>query len=159
MKKRIRKMPKECKVSFSDDFIEKYRKEYNHTEMDKEVKEKTIEAYPWLDSHHIYFRTTCYDCGAFIGEEHLPGCDTARCLTCHGQRLGCDESCDELQDGHGDRWIGTMYPECVKYALDNDLFMKMVSGKGWTKVDRDNEDAILNINTAIMEVDFDNVNL
>ena len=46
----------------------------------------------------------CQDCGVEPGQPHSPGCDTARCLVCGGQRLTC---CCE--GGDGDVWDG-MWP-------------------------------------------------
>jgi hypothetical protein len=53
----------------------------------------------------------CHDCGVMPGEKHIEGCDTARCLTCGGQRLVCD-----CVTGYGDVWDG-MWPgtrECYE---------------------------------------------
>jgi hypothetical protein len=32
----------------------------------------------------------CHDCGAAIGEYHVPGCDSEECPACHGQAFCCD---------------------------------------------------------------------
>ena len=59
----------------------------------------------------------CHDCGVEPGQKHLDGCDTARCLICGGQRLGCD--CEE---GYGDVWDG-MWPG-TEYCYKNKLVVK-----------------------------------
>jgi len=60
--------------------------------------------------------STCHDCGAGPGEPHKSGCDTARCLTCGGQRLSCGCTDDK---GAGDIWTG-LWPgtlNCFEYGL------------------------------------------
>lgn len=58
----------------------------------------------------------CHDCRAAPGRKHTPGCDTARCLVCGGQRLSC--GCPE-DKGYGDVWTG-LWPgtiACYEYGL------------------------------------------
>src|SRR4030043_411984 len=60
----------------------------------------------------------CHDCGVSPGEVHIPGCDTARCLVCGGQRLSCECPEDDT-NGDGDIWTG-LWPgtiECYEYGL------------------------------------------
>jgi len=58
----------------------------------------------------------CHDCGVAPGSAHKPGCGTARCLVCGGQRLSCE--CPD-NEGYGDIWTG-LWPgtiECYEYGL------------------------------------------
>jgi hypothetical protein len=79
--------------------------------------DKMIEKFPWMESFRSDMQEQCHDCGAKLGQKHKRGCDTARCLVCGGQRLGCD-----CKGGHGDIWTGLMYPEYHKICLEQDFW-------------------------------------
>ena len=49
--------------------------------------EETTEGMAHLIPDH---GALCHDCGAAVGEYHVPGCDAEECPGCHGQALGCD---------------------------------------------------------------------
>jgi hypothetical protein len=56
----------------------------------------------------------CPDCGAAVGEDHVDGCDVARCQKMGGQRLSCD-----CGDCGNDAWTG-LWPgikECYEHKL------------------------------------------
>lgn len=58
--------------------------------------------------------SSCHDCGVKPGEQHLEGCDVARCTSCDGQRLSCD-----CEGGETDVWTGTWpgVKECYEQKL------------------------------------------
>ena len=66
----------------------------------------------------------CPDCSVEPGKPHLENCDVARCLTCEGQRLGCD-----CEDGHGDVWSG-IWPGVLE-ALEQNLICCWGDTKEW----------------------------
>jgi hypothetical protein len=46
----------------------------------------------------------CNDCGAEVGEPHVPGCDVARCTICGGQDISCD--CEDAPRPFMQLWEG-----------------------------------------------------
>jgi hypothetical protein len=55
----------------------------------------------------------CHDCGAYLDEEHGPGCDFERCTVCGDQRFLCElaGACEgrDTNQGHDPaaaRWRG-----------------------------------------------------
>lgn len=67
----------------------------------------------WKEENRISNKH-CGDCNAAPGEQHLEGCDVARCTSCGGQRLACD-----CKDGEPDIWTG-LWPgikECYERKL------------------------------------------
>lgn len=78
-----------------------------------------IHEHPWMEAFRAEMHLTCYDCGVALGEPHRDSCDVARCSVCGGQRLIC-----ECPDSQPDRWMGLMYPNLHKIALENDLWCR-----------------------------------
>jgi len=61
--------------------------------------------------------SNCPDCNVKPNQQHIEGCDVARCTLCKTQRLCCD--CEEGDDGECDIWTG-LWPgveECYKHKL------------------------------------------
>lgn len=67
---------------------------------------------------------SCPDCGMEIGEQHLEGCDVARCSICGGQRLSCN-----CKSGDGGEWTGT-WPGTLE-ALELGLVCCWEDTKEW----------------------------
>lgn len=81
--------------------------------------DEVIAKNPWLEQFRGKMQEKCHDCAVGLGERHREGCDAAQCTKCKGQRMVC--SC---QDGHGDHWIGIMYPQNVKKCLKHNLWCR-----------------------------------
>mgnify|MGYP000917526415 CR=1 FL=1 len=80
--------------------------------------DEIIAENPWMEHFRDDIRETCHDCAVGLGESHVEGCDTARCLSCGGQRMICP--CGE--EGRGDIWLGLMYPKFYKICLEKDFW-------------------------------------
>ena len=77
----------------------------------QEVDQKVEELWAKETARGLH---NCHDCAVKPGEEHIDGCDTARCSICKGQLLSCD-----CEDGESDIWTG-MWPgikECYEQKL------------------------------------------
>ncbi len=128
----------------------------------------------------------CHDCGAKPGEMHIPGCDTERCPRCGMQAISCgciyevngmnrnmleeehpdiynngatEAMCEKFDAEWGSRrqpWTG-IWPG-VEECRENDLWCKMVDGKGWVQCSKDDPDASEDLNRLVMVCEWD-VNL
>jgi hypothetical protein len=75
--------------------------------------------HPWMEAFRKDIKTTCPDCGVKLGEQHKRGCDVAQCTVCHRQSLICH--CVTLK---ADKWLGLMYLEAHKIALETNLWCR-----------------------------------
>lgn len=82
--------------------------------------DEVISENPWMEHFRGDIRETCHDCAVGLGEPHVEGCDTARCLNCNGQRMVCP--CGE--EGAGDVWTGLMYPKMHEACLKRNLWCR-----------------------------------
>lgn len=76
-------------------------------------------AHPWMEAFRKDIETKCPDCGVKLGKQHKPNCDVAKCTVCHRQALVC--SCITSKP---DNWLGLMYPEAHKIALEKNLWCR-----------------------------------
>lgn len=95
----------------------------NNFDLTEEEKTKIIK--DLIEKESSDKRPTCPDCGVSIGENHVEGCDVARCSVCGFQRLGC-----ECEGGNGGIWTG-IWPGTLE-ALELGLVCCWNDTKEWT---------------------------
>jgi hypothetical protein len=92
----------------------------------------------------------CNDCGVAPGEKHWADCDVPRCTECGQQRLQCYmEDAHGGDIGYGEIWTG-VWPgafECQEY----NMWAKWVDGSGWVSCNKDDPDAIPDLNTLAVK--------
>lgn len=112
---------------------------------------------------------TCPDCGAPIGQQHLHGCDIARCVVTGDQALQCMgevdvevlraeglDPTDYLTAQHpgtcdGDIWDG--YWPGEQECYERGWFSKFVGG--WVPCDKDDPDGGPDLNRLHRELSWD----
>src|SRR5947209_11550235 len=85
--------------------------------------EDVLHLHPWLWKLLPYhpLQERCPHCSAGLGEAHAPDCGVPRCTACGQQRLLCSCGWQELEP---ERWIGTMYAQDARVALEQGFFCR-----------------------------------
>lgn len=109
----------------------------------------------------------CPDCQASIGQPHLDGCDTARCLWTGEQRIQCkwygEDSILTEHDCGQDTWTGHWPGEVEAVEFDWWIYWDGpcpekgwdYRGQGWVRCDRDHPEARPDLNRLHIEARWD----
>ena len=94
--------------------------------------------------------TPCPDCRVAPGEEHVDGCDVARCLHCGCQRLSCG-----CKEPGRDVWTGE-WP-MVAEAREHGWYSKFVALKGWVECNANDPGASPDLYRVMSELVWDRI--